>query len=292
MDAVEHAFRTHLRLCANGYWSVALCNRSKRPYGLAWQIGARANPPTAVRIRPKRSALNIGISCDGLRAIDIDVDDATLAYRCEAMAAEEFGETIARWRANSSRRLLFYRAATGAPPKRSLVGTHGKVEILGRGQQFLAFGLHPTGVPLKWRPASPCEVDRSDLPPISEPALDGLLTRLAPVIGAAGQRQQPLTYGPPAPPQADLSRIVEALERIPNDGPADWDFWNHIGMAAFAASGGHPRGFRAWDQWSARHAAYDQAATAERWRHYHKSPPGRVGFGTLFKLAELAMFHD
>lgn len=57
-----------------------------------------------------------------------------------------------RVRDNSPCRLLPYRAAEGEPPKRRIAGRHGKVEVLGRGQQFMAYGRHPSGAELCWMP--------------------------------------------------------------------------------------------------------------------------------------------
>ena len=49
--------------------------QGKRPFGNAWQQRARQNPPGAVIEPVNDAALSTGILCDGLRAIDIDVDD-------------------------------------------------------------------------------------------------------------------------------------------------------------------------------------------------------------------------
>ena len=69
--------------------------------------------------------------------------------------AMEYGTTIIRTRENSARCLLVYRAAEGLPRKRRLVGAshtddHAcKIEVLGKGQQFVAYGRHPSGVELQ-----------------------------------------------------------------------------------------------------------------------------------------------
>src|SRR5208282_3355759 len=100
-------------------------------------------------------ALNTGIWCSGLRAIDIDVDNPTLAKACQSAAVEMLGEAPIRIRSGSPRCTILYRAAEGEPPKRTLPGTLRKVEVLGRGQQFVAFGRHYTGSELEWFPDPP-----------------------------------------------------------------------------------------------------------------------------------------
>jgi len=75
------------------------------------------------------------------------------------------------------------------------------------------------------------------------------------------------------------------MAAIPNTGPADWDAWNRIGMALWAATGGSAFGGELWDQWSKRHPAYTAGDTQERWLHYRDSKPTHIGAGTLFHLA-------
>ena len=76
-------------------------------------------------------------------------------------------------------------------------------------------------------------------------------------------------------PRAELSRAEIDLARvvalIPNDG--DWNEWNRIGLAIFAASNGSDQGAIVFDDWSAKSPEYNPYTTAARWRHYHRSPP-------------------
>jgi hypothetical protein len=75
------------------------------------------------------------------------------------------------------------------------------------------------------------------------------------------------------------------MASIPNSGASDWEHWNKVGMALFAATGGSALGGELWNEWSKRNASYDLKATEERWHHYRRSPPDRIGAGTLFRLA-------
>ena len=58
-------------------------------------------------------------------------------------------------------------------------------------------------------------------------------------------------------------------------------------MAAWRASGG--AAFDAFDRFSQQSGKYDAAATVERWEHYPRSPPSKLGAGTLFYLARQAV---
>ena len=161
----------------------------KAPMGIDWPESARMDPPEAVR-RTSASALNTGILCDGLRALDLDLESPQLVARIRAMAVFRLGEAPMRVRSNSPRCLLLYRAAVGEPPKRLICGTEGKVEVLGRGQQFVAFGKHPSGVDLHWTPEAPNAVIRTSLPAITEEQVGAFLCEIAPLIGASSERAQ------------------------------------------------------------------------------------------------------
>jgi hypothetical protein len=81
----------------------------------------------------------------------------------------------------------------------------------------------------------------------------------------------------------DELRLAEVVAAIHND--FDWNRWNSLGMAIYAASGGSEEGFEAFDDLSARSSKYDRHATRERWNNYRRSPPSRIGVGTLIHLA-------
>ena len=91
-------------------------------------------------------------------------------------------------------------------------------------------------------------------------------------------------------PRRELTRaevdLAELVAAIPNN--EDWTGWNRLGMAIYAASQGSDHGGVAFDDWSAKSAKYNPYETSARWRHYHRSPPDRIGVGTLIHLAREA----
>ena len=96
----------------------------------------------------------------------------------------------------------------------------------------------------------------------------------------------------PAPrPNADAAAapqdIAAALGQIPN-ADLPWEEWSRIGMAAWRASGGSEAGLAAWTAWSAKSAKHSDAACEERWQHWFRSPPDRIGFASLYRLARQA----
>jgi hypothetical protein len=261
----------------------------KAPRGEDWTDRNRSNPPRDAEEAPHPDALNTGILCDGLRAIDIDIDNPTIAHSVRSQALSRFGECPMRTRPGSARCLLLYRAAEGQPPKRSVSGTFGKVEILGRGQQFVAFGGHPTGTQLEWMPEAPGDMPLDDLTPISEDDLTAFLAAAAESIGAQPEAKRTDTLAHQSSGlglRADTLQVLTALASIPNTGPSDWEWWNKIGMAIWAATNGSTAGLAAFLSWSETHAAYDATETERRWNHYRTSPPTQIGAGTLFHLAK------
>lgn len=91
-------------------------------------------------------------------------------------------------------------------------------------------------------------------------------------------------------PRRELTRaeidLAELVAAIPNN--EDWHGWNRLGLAIYGASGGSDQGGMIFDDWSAKSPKYDPYVTVARWRHYHRSPPDRIGIGTLIHLAREA----
>jgi hypothetical protein len=82
----------------------------------------------------------------------------------------------------------------------------------------------------------------------------------------------------------DLAEIVAA---IPNN--CSWEDWNRVGMAIFAASNGSGDGFVIFDDFSAKlPPKYNPHEVQKRWFNYRRSPPSRIGMGSLVYLARRA----
>ena len=282
------------RLWESGFRPVAVYNiksgeenSGKAPKGLAWQERARQTPPDGAESAPEPDALNTGILCDGLRAIDLDIEDAAIVGQIKAAVLARWGEAPIRYRTNSPRILIVYRASEGEPPKRKIAGPRHKLEVLGHGQQFVAFGRHWSGADLQWIGDAPGETTIDQIPAVTEDDVTKLLAFAAPLIGAKPENYRTgvgavSVQGLQA---ADALQVVAAMCAIPNDGPTDWEHWNRVGMALFAATAGSMAGQGMWHAWSQQHASYDATAAQERWDHYHQSPPSKIGAGTLFHMA-------
>jgi len=85
--------------------------------------------------------------------------------------------------------------------------------------------------------------------------------------------------------QAPIELVAAALAVIPNTDPS-WIFWNRIAMAIFGATAGDNAGFDLFDRWSQKWSGYSERDTAARWQALRRSPPDKIGAGTLFFLAD------
>ncbi|WP_338692835.1 phage/plasmid primase, P4 family [Bradyrhizobium sp. 26S5] len=88
-------------------------------------------------------------------------------------------------------------------------------------------------------------------------------------------------------PEADPERITAAMAVIPNDN-LGWDDWKRLGLAIFRATSGSDQGFHIFDQWSRKSSKYDEANTRREWDSIYRSPPTRIGAGTIFFEADRA----
>jgi hypothetical protein len=90
------------------------------------------------------------------------------------------GPAPIRFRLNSPRKALLYRAAEGEPGKRFIIGKAGKIEVLGRGQQLVVAGDHESGEVLQWS----CDITEVEIVEVTEDPIQAYLQACASVIGA------------------------------------------------------------------------------------------------------------
>lgn len=284
--------RWGITLIERGYPILPLQPGTKKPgrYRLgSWQdypkwsrYCERATTENEVDLWSDWPECGIGIAAGTVIGLDIDVLDADIACRIEALANEMLGHTPAVRIGQAPKRLLVYRAEVPFPGFK-----YPPIEVMGRGQQFVAFGIHPdTGQPYHWPVEPLTEIDLEDLPAISEAqarefafaayALVPPKLRPKTIAGDAGRAE----HDPSCPEQrGTYAAIEEALRFIPNDD-LDYDSWVRVGLAIRGALGddGEPL----FEAWSATSEKDVPTTTATKWRTFK---PDRIGAGTLYKLA-------
>jgi hypothetical protein len=263
---------------------------------------------------PKRTALQkwegwgayIGLQARKLRGCDIDDDDPARADAIEALAVSHFGRGApVRFRRNSGRRLLVIHwkdDAGGArkvrlaykPPDWKKGDPLCAVELLGKGQQFVAEGMHKSGVPLEWRNGlHPCDLPIEDYPEIGPVEVDAFFAALlellehhgctlverASIAGTPGDRRP---IGDPLLAADDPKMVLQALAGYPCN---EEHFKNRDDIVRFlcavkGALGEHCEDYRAnvLEWWSAHPLSKDDSWFDGRWDSIRES---ELGFSWL-----------
>lgn len=213
------------QLIENGYSPLPVDGKAAVAPG--WQSGEM----TPARMRSLRqehpAARNTGLRTGTLAAIDIDIPNPEVAEAVKALAIEVLGPTPLI-RVGSKGFMLCYRNAE--PIRKVTVLTDAavkgefadKVEVLGTGLQFVAFGVHPqTKEPFRWigkddfdDEATPLTIALPALPSVSGGSISDFCERCASLLGSLG-------YPNPRVRKADEQTKVEREANVAEDAPAN-----------------------------------------------------------------------
>jgi hypothetical protein len=272
----------------------------KRPAMLSgWQNGC------PVEQWARYADCGLGILTERTPAIDIDVLDEELAGKIQAAAERALGGEPP-WRVGQwPKRLLPYRL-DGKPFTKLKVTWRGlgdrlheptrppAVEILARGQQFVAIGPHPgTGQPYRWHREPWLSLPRIFLPPLGYAKAVRFLRALVAALEHAGAtdvklrgvREESATRlaRPERKPglwRSDAKRIADALEDYGN-ADLHYDDWVRVGHAIKRDLPGSD-GLALWEWWSSLSAKNDPTLTRRKWGTF---APTEITVGTIFYLA-------
>ena len=270
----------------------------KRPAVENWQNFR----PVAERL-PRYARCGTGLLTATTPAVDIDVRHPEVAQAIDRMVVDLLGDAPSRIGAvpkclrQSRTNKPFLKISTqeyvlpGDQP-----GDKGhKVEVLGDGQQFVAFGIHPgTGRPYHWPDFSPLDLEWHDLPELTAETAAAVVAKAEELLRRAGGRvrakgskpSKPLSERQPGPrPRpvrslAELIQVKEALRKI-DPNRLDYDGWIKVGFALKAAMA--DRGHDVWLAWSKKSERDQPDYTVKAWKWIK---PSRCGWRYILKLAE------
>jgi hypothetical protein len=281
-------------LVENGYEPVPLYYGEKNPCaGKEWQNFKYQDSDCS-----RFASAGTGILCGRVIGLDIDVRRADLAEYLDHRAEEIFGP--APRRIGQPPKVLRMLEASVPFPKMSTRGfrfpedqpedkSH-RVEILAKGQQFVAFNKHPdTGQAYVWNGAGdPLTVPIGLLPSITEEQArafiheaDEFLSRHGRPVGRLAAADEELRYHEANESQKakDTKLLREALTSIPND-ELEFDDWIRMVYAVKGALG--VDGVEDFMRWSSK-AAKDDPQNTEK--EYLAARPTKLGAGTVYYLA-------
>ena len=213
-------------------------------------------------------ALNTGILTGTVYSLDIDVEDQTIVTEIVTMAETLFGRTVVRCRQNSPRRLLPYRIENPDARKIIILLSCGKLEFLGRGQQFVGFGKHPSGADYEWQGQPLDEIKIDELPVIDAAAVRAFVTWVEERWPVA-EKAKPNGSGRKNGGKADFRNSCEigdveaALKQLSCDYTRE--DWVRLGMA-YRAGGGS---YAVFLEWSRQHPQYESDKYVRaQWRSF------------------------
>ncbi|MFC3207196.1 bifunctional DNA primase/polymerase [Aquamicrobium soli] len=202
----------------NGYRYVPV--KGKGPKITDWPNFPQDLADVAQKARQHRDHPSTGILTGDVVAIDVDAPDPAVAEKLIARLMEIPGATSAPCRTGRAPKCLFIFRASEPRRKRSTAfyivnGLDCQIEVLGLGQQFVAYGIHDTtGKPYSWTGGDPLTVPLADLPVIDVGAIDAYLADATAILAEAGLPKK------------------EAVQRQPKQ--VGETFWQRVNTAALA----------------------------------------------------------
>lgn len=283
------------RLIDNGYSIVPIAVGKKAPGFDNWSKARSNKPQLEEWITSGHRQSGVGILTKHTPAVDIDVRNEEIALEAEAKAREIFGDAPLRI-GMAPKRLLVFRTEAPFRKMRSNKyedewGDMHQIEILGDGQQFVAYHTHPdTGRPYMW-PAEKIDKDGKTvarggpLTITADKLIDITVEQCEAFIEWFEQRAEKesdwrivkkrrdsdLAAIDNTNPFLEDTRAIDIgedelrnrLMMVPN--PDDYDTWIQVGMALHHQFDGSDEGMDLWNEWSETADNYDKDALERRW---------------------------
>jgi len=295
-----------LKLLENGYRIIPIPRGHKRAVEDGWENFNATERDIRRWAAGRYRNGNIGILCEETPTVDLDIYDATMAEAMEAWVLREFGETCVRV-GQAPKRLLVFR--TDRPfRKMSCVYNDGKrdhgVEILGHGQQFVAYGIHPdTGQDYTWTSLDePLTCPVSSLPTLSPEEADIILDKFEAMAKVRGWTRKRRSGARELLDDTDAferykpvlvlteEKVLDTLDYLPNED-ADYDTYLTVGMALHHQFKGEEAGLKLWHEWASKSTKYEPTDLNRRWSSMGHGPDTAT-FATLIYKANEQKRHE
>lgn len=283
---------------ANGFEIIPIKPGTKRPPFDKWEDVRATKGKLARWIENGRAKHGVGILTRLTPLVDIDCRDPEIVDKMIAFTEDLLGETLQRV-GQAPKTGLVYRAAEpfrkvnsktfidpDNPVDKSGKTLGQKLEVLGDGQQFVAYAIHPdTGEPYRWLDKEgPHSTPQEELPEITRDQAEEIAAEFERLCEEAGwQVKRGSALKSPSRTKAveindddddigdlggqkvDLNtqELSVRLGLVP--GADDYDTWLQVGMALWHQYDGDNEGLILWHEWSAQASNYDSDVLDEKW---------------------------
>jgi len=251
MSASQNYASLGPKLLAQGFEPIPVAG--KAPAVDRWQNTTLHRDQVAIWARNGKGRLNVGLRTGALAAVDLDLYDPDVAARVYEAFVARFGEAPCRV-GRAPKRLLVYAAEAPRTKINSAVWLRpnpeegekeNKVEVLGIGQQFVAYGIHPdTHRPYQWLNGSLEDQERWMLPTIDLDAVAAWVREELPALipadwmvkgsatAGAAWDDDPFEAVKGRHDDVDLEALRWMLDQLPQDYCDDRDSWRNVIFAA------------------------------------------------------------
>jgi hypothetical protein len=271
-------------LVDQGYTVVPIQQGKKAPGFDGWQKAKATKDQVRSWLESGFKMAGVGILTKWTCAVDIDCLDEPAALKFEQWCLEHIGPAPVRI-GKAPKRLLLYR--TSEPFRKRATNRYNdewnetqRIEILGDGQQFVAFHIHPdTGKPYTWVGGkSPLDIKANDLTELTAEKADELIRVFEDfakgqdwtLVKTSRQNTVKGEIDPDNPWIEDTQPIDISDEELRSrlllvPGSDDYDTWFQVGMALYHQYDGDSTGFELWNEWSETADNYDPDALERHW---------------------------
>lgn len=289
------------RLLNNGFHILPVRRNSKIPLVNEWQR-LREKPREQARNTKRFKNASVGIDTTNTPAIDLDCNDSDLVAKLRAEILQKHGKTPERV-GRIPRLLLPFRTASPFLKVVSAIWTdqknqEHKLEVLGRGQQFVSYGYHPdTQQPYTWyldgEPSGLTRLAEAELPFLSQGQAEAWARRFDELAAARGWKRKGLSAGLAGAESqfahtesldVSMEDLAEIVAKVPR--AEDYERWVHVGMAIHYQTRGSAEGLSLWHDWSSSASNYDRAGCEAKWQSF--GTEGRKNFLTARALYAFA----
>ncbi|HAV3281118.1 phage/plasmid primase, P4 family [Acinetobacter baumannii] len=281
-------FKEHGKtLLAHHYMIVPIKQGLKRPVMDGWQ-NVRLTASDIPRFANQGVGILTGQGPFPICAVDIDVTDADLSHQFAEWCRDNLGVSCERV-GNAPKILLVYRAedsdwgkstsawfADPAEVDKPFKEIHKhRIEVLGRGQQFVAYHVHPdTGKPYEWVDffGGLTEFAANALPTITKEQVEEAIkafermaeehgfvrvknskSRIGALTSSELADEEDLLMTTTATIGWSLDDAKKYLEHIDNE---DYDTWLRVGMSLHHEFDGSDVALELWNEWSSTASNY------------------------------------